>query len=58
MLGGAFNVGVDYIDYATPGLIVLAIGYGLSATATAVSSDMTKGVINRFRVMDVSAVPY
>ena len=54
VLGRAFNVGVDYIDYATPGLIVLAISYGLSATATAVSSDMTKGVINRFRVMDVS----
>ena len=54
VLGRAFSVGVDYIDYATPGLIVLAISYGLSATATAVSSDMTKGVINRFRVMDVS----
>jgi ABC-2 type transport system permease protein len=54
VLGGAFNVGVDYIDYATPGLIVLAICYGLSATATAVNSDMTKGVINRFKVMDIS----
>ena len=54
VLGGAFNVGVDYIDYATPGLIVLAICYGLSATATAVNSDMTKGIINRFKVMDVS----
>src|SRR5437762_13806419 len=54
VLGGAFDVGVDYIDYATPGLIVLAICYGLSATATAVNSDMTKGIINRFKVMDVS----
>ena len=54
VLGGAFNVGVDYIDYATPGLIVLAICYGLSATATAVNSDMTKGIINRFKVMNVS----
>ena len=32
VLGGAFDVGVDYIDYATPGMIVLAISYGLSAT--------------------------
>jgi ABC-2 type transport system permease protein len=54
VLGGAFNVGVHYIDYATPGLIILAISYGLSATALAVNSDMTKGVINRFKVMDVS----
>jgi ABC-2 type transport system permease protein len=54
VLGGAFDVGVDYIDYATPGMIVLAISYGLSVTATAVNSDMTKGIINRFKVMDIS----
>src|SRR6201997_464125 len=53
-IGGAFNVGVKYIDYATPGMIVLAICYGLSATALAVNSDMTKGIINRFKVMDIS----
>jgi ABC-2 type transport system permease protein len=54
MLGGAFNVGVRYIDYATPGMILLAVSYGLGATATAVNTDMTNGIINRFRVMDVS----
>jgi ABC-2 type transport system permease protein len=42
VIGHAFNVGVSYIDYATPGMIVLAICYGLSATALAVNSDMTK----------------
>jgi len=54
VFGGAFNVGEHYVDYATPGLIVLAICYGLSGTAVAVSSDMTKGIINRFKVMNVS----
>ena len=54
VIGGAFKVGVDYVDYATPGMIVLAICYGLSATALAVNSDMTKGIINRFKVMDIS----
>jgi ABC-2 type transport system permease protein len=54
VIGGAFHVGVKYIDYATPGMIVLAICYGLSATALAVNSDMTKGIINRFKVMDIS----
>ena len=54
MLGGAFSVGVKYIDYATPGMILLAVAYGLGATATEVNDDMTKGIINRFRVMDVS----
>ncbi|WP_454856568.1 ABC transporter permease [Promicromonospora soli] len=54
MFGDAFDVGVDYIDYATPGLMLLAVCYGLGSTATAVNSDMTKGIINRFKVMDVS----
>jgi ABC-2 type transport system permease protein len=54
VIGRAFNVGVSYIDYATPGMIVLAICYGLSATALAVNTDMTKGIINRFKVMDIS----
>lgn len=54
VIGGAFDVGVKYIEYATPGMIVLTICYGLSATATAVNSDMTKGIINRFKVMDIS----
>jgi ABC-2 type transport system permease protein len=54
MLGDAFSVGVDYVDYATPGLMLLAVCYGLGSVATSVNSDMTKGVINRFKVMDVS----
>ncbi len=54
MMGDAFDVGVDYVDYATPGLILLAVCYGLGSTATSVNSDMTKGIINRLKVMDVS----
>jgi ABC-2 type transport system permease protein len=54
VFGNAFNVGEHYVEYATPGLILLAISYGLSATAVSVNSDMTKGIINRFKVMNVS----
>jgi ABC-2 type transport system permease protein len=54
VFGSAFNVGEHYVEYATPGLIVLAISYGLSATAVSVSTDMTRGIINRFKVMNVS----
>lgn len=54
MMGDAFDVGVDYVDYATPGLMVLAVCYGLTSTAIAVNTDRTKGVINRFKVMDVA----
>jgi ABC-2 type transport system permease protein len=54
VFGNAFNVGEHYVEYATPGLILLAITYGLSGTAVSVNSDMTKGIINRFKVMNVS----
>ncbi|MEV1008853.1 ABC transporter permease [Streptomyces sp. NPDC049881] len=54
VFGGAFAVEGDYVDYAVPGLMVMAISYGLGATATSVSDDMSKGIINRFRTMDVS----
>ncbi|MEU6263922.1 ABC transporter permease [Saccharopolyspora shandongensis] len=54
MLGDAFSVGIDYVDYATPGMLLLAVCYGLGSVATSVNSDMTKGIINRFKVMDVS----
>ncbi|MCZ7421927.1 MULTISPECIES: ABC transporter permease [unclassified Micromonospora] len=54
MFGDAFDVGVDYIDYATPGLMLLAVCYGLGSVATSVNADMTKGIINRFKVMDIS----
>ena len=36
VIGGAFNVGVKYVEYVTPGIIILTICYGLSATALAV----------------------
>ena len=54
VFGNAFNVGEHYVEYATPGLILLAITYGLAGTAVSVNSDMTKGIINRFKVMNVS----
>ncbi|HEY6786340.1 MAG TPA: ABC transporter permease [Trebonia sp.] len=54
VFGNAFNVGERYIEYATPGMILLAITYGLSGTAVSVNSDMAKGIINRFKVMNVS----
>ena len=54
VFGSAFSVGERYIQYAAPGMILLAITYGLSATAVSVSSDMAKGIINRFKAMNVS----
>jgi ABC-2 type transport system permease protein len=54
VLGGAYDIAGNYVDYITPGMIVMTICYGLSATALSVNTDMTKGIINRFKVMDIS----
>ncbi|MEV0716803.1 ABC transporter permease [Asanoa sp. NPDC050611] len=54
VLGGAYDIPGNYVDYITPGMIILTVCYGLSGTALAVNSDMTKGIINRFKVMDIS----
>ncbi|GAB1818316.1 ABC transporter permease [Herbidospora sp. RD11066] len=54
VLGDGFDVGIDYIDYVTPGLIIMTICYGVTSTTIAVNSDMTTGFINRLRVMDIS----
>jgi ABC-2 type transport system permease protein len=37
-----------------PGILVLTIGYGSAQAAVSVASDMTQGVINRFRTMAIS----
>jgi ABC-2 type transport system permease protein len=53
--GGALDThGVKYIDYVVPGIILMGAGYSASATATAVNSDMSEGVIDRFRTMAIN----
>lgn len=55
LFGGALNVGdVDYVNYVVPGVIVMSIGYCAAITAVSVNTDMTKGIIDRFRSMPIS----
>lgn len=51
VFGGAIDVGGPYLDYVVPGIMLLCTGFGSSITATAVSTDMTKGSIDRFRTL-------
>lgn len=51
--GGAIQTGTEYVTYVVPGVLILCAGYGASMTATTVSQDMTDGIIDRFRSMDV-----
>lgn len=53
LFGGAINTGTKYVTYVVPGVLMLCAGFGASLTAVSVSTDMTGGIIDRFRSMDV-----
>jgi ABC-2 type transport system permease protein len=61
VLGGALGAGiggrdggVEYVDYLAPGIILMTVTAGTVSTAVAVCSDMTEGIIARFRTMAIS----
>jgi len=54
LFGGAIETGAnDYVTYVVPGVILLCAGFGSATTAVSVSQDMTRGIVDRFRSMDV-----
>jgi ABC-2 type transport system permease protein len=53
-IAGSVSDGGHYIDYLAPGIILMAATSGSVATAVAVCTDMTDGIINRFRTMAIS----
>lgn len=55
LFGGAIASGAPrYIDYVVPGIILLCAGFGSAMTAVSMAQDMTDGIVDRFRSMDVS----
>ena len=52
-LGAAAPAGGHYIDYLAPAIIVLTGCASAEMTAVSVSTDMTEGIIARFRTMDI-----
>ncbi len=53
IFGGAFDPRGGYVDYVVPGLIVLCAGFGAGTTAVAVATDMSSGIVDRFRSMPI-----
>ncbi len=43
-----------YLEYLTPGVIIMGVASGAMSTSIAVCSDMTEGIINRFRTMNIT----
>ncbi|MET7983084.1 MULTISPECIES: ABC transporter permease [unclassified Streptomyces] len=50
-IGGGRNA---YLQYLTPGVIIMGVAAGAMSTSIAVCSDMTEGIINRFRTMNIT----
>ncbi|RCW51983.1 ABC transporter permease [Paenibacillus prosopidis] len=56
VFGGAIDPTGDYVNYVVPGIILLCAGFGSSSTAVDVATDMTNGIIDRFRTMPIRSV--
>jgi ABC-2 type transport system permease protein len=61
ILGGPIGAGLGdaargtaYVDFLVPGILMMTVAAGTSTTAINVSSDMTGGIIDRFRTMAVT----
>ncbi|MCL2546881.1 MAG: ABC transporter permease [Oscillospiraceae bacterium] len=55
IFGNVMDVGsYNYIDFIVPGIILQTIAQAATGTAINVNNDMTKGIIDRFRTMDIA----
>lgn len=57
VLGGALGQqtgSVKYVDFITPGIIIMTVISGIAYAAFRLNTDIQKGIINRFRTMPVA----
>jgi ABC-2 type transport system permease protein len=54
-LGGGASAGrAEYVNFVTPGILLIGIAGAAQGTAIAVSMDMQEGIIARFRTMSIA----
>jgi ABC-2 type transport system permease protein len=61
VLGGQLGAGLGahqgrhaYLDYVLPGLLLITVASAVQGTSIMVAMDMTGGIIDRFRTMDIA----
>lgn len=58
VFGGAISLalpdGIGYLDFLMAGIIVQTLAFGSTTTAIAVSNDLQKGIVDRFRSLPMS----
>jgi ABC-2 type transport system permease protein len=57
VFGGAIGQqtgSIEYVDFITPGVIIMTVASGIAYAAVRLSTDLQKGIISRFRTMPVA----
>ncbi len=54
LIGGGKGIAGDYAEFLVPGMFALTMAFGLDATMVAVTADLNKGVVDRFRSMPMA----
>ena len=59
VFGGAIAIdGGSYREYIIAGILVQSLAFGLTGPATSIATDLTEGVIDRFRSLPASRLAY
>ncbi len=53
LFGGAIHTGSRYVDYVVPGVLLVCVGFGAATTGVSVAHDLSTGIIDRLRSLDV-----
>jgi ABC-2 type transport system permease protein len=53
---GSHTGSVSYVDFITPGILIMTVVSGIAYAAVRLSMDLQQGIINRFRTMPVAPV--
>jgi ABC-2 type transport system permease protein len=64
VFGGTLGAGLgdpgggraDYLNYVVPGVLLMAVASAANGTAISVATDMTEGIVARFRTMAIARV--
>ncbi|GAB3451684.1 ABC transporter permease [Streptomonospora sediminis] len=65
VFGGALGAGLpgasgggraEYLNYIVPGILLITVASAAQGTAISVATDMTEGIVARFRTMDIARV--
>jgi ABC-2 type transport system permease protein len=53
-LGGASSGRAGYLEYVTPGILMITVASAAQGKAITIAMDMTEGIVARFRTMSIS----